>query len=126
MNFKEKINKIQLDHCFIDEENKIIYISELKSNLNLDSEKSKATCNKLNEIKKYFEINFSKYTIHIYLVNLRFLDKKLIDNKILSKFNNINVIGLNEYFKKLNVKITFTEKEYKEFLNQIINFINNS
>ena len=111
------------DHIFKDEKNKIIYYAELKSNLNLDTEKSKSTTEKclfiLNELRK----NYTDYTIKMYLVSLRYLNKQDIPNFIINKYQNIlsNICGLNDYLISLNIDNTFkNENEYSLLLKYIV------
>jgi hypothetical protein len=65
MNIK---NKKEKDHLFLDKNNKIVYYAEFKSNLNLDSEKSKITSLKCNYIHKELSINYPEYKIFSFLV----------------------------------------------------------
>ena len=119
---KLKKGEKEKDHLFKDEENKIIYYAELKSNLNLDTEKSKSTSNKCLLIKKELKEKYVEYTIKMYLVNLRYLTKKNIPDFILNKYNNItkNICGINEYFDNLNVKYNFiNESEYSLLLTHL-------
>jgi hypothetical protein len=51
------------DHLFVDEDKKIIYYAELKSNLNLDTEKSKKTEAKVVKIKDSLVSKYIGYTI---------------------------------------------------------------
>lgn len=113
---------IQLDNSFINKKNKIIYISEIKSNCNLDTEKSKMTCIKLNKIENFMNTNYPDYSVFIYLINLRFLNKLKINKNIIKKFKDVNLIGLNDYFKLLDINYEFSYKTYKEFLNNIVSF----
>jgi len=113
--FKEK------DHLFIDEKNKIIYYSELKSNINLDTEKSKTTSNKCLEIVKQLEETYKNYQIKWCLLGLRYLDYNEIPKVIRGKYTNIkeNLYGINQYLNILSISISFTKEEYKKLLNKI-------
>lgn len=125
VNIKNKniIHKKETDHLFLDNINKIIYYAELKSNLNLDSEKSKYTCYKCNEIHKELQIEYPNYKIVWNLVSLRYLNKNDLSKNIRNKYNNIsnNIIGLNEYLKILKINLIFSNKEYKNFIKLIVN-----
>lgn len=120
---KLKKGEKEKDHIFKDKKNKIIYYAELKSNLNLDTEKSKSTSEKCLLIEQELKEKYIGYTIKMYLVNLRYLDKKNIPELILNKYPNIssNICGLNEYLNNLGVDYTFKdEKEYAIFLNHLV------
>ncbi len=123
LNEKDKKEK---DHLFMDDINKIIYYAEVKSNLNLDTEKSKSTINKCIQIKSELEQQYQGYIIKMYLLGLRYYNKDIMPNNIRKKYVSIdeNVISVNEYFKNLNVDITFkTEEEYIELLNYVVDCI---
>ena len=109
------------DHLFIDEKNKIIYYSELKSNINLDTEKSKTTSNKCLEIVKQLEEKYKNYQIKWCLLGLRYLDYNEIPKVIQGKYTNIkeNLYGINQYLNMLNISISLTKEEYKKLLNKI-------
>jgi hypothetical protein len=109
------------DHLFIDEKNKIIYYSELKSNINLDTEKSKTTSNKCLEIVKQLEETYKNYQIKWCLLGLRYLDYNEIPKVIQGKYTNIkeNLYGINQYLNMLSISISFTKEEYKKLLNKI-------
>ena len=120
---KEKNTKgiKEKDHLFIDEKNKIVYYSELKSNINLDTEKSKTTSNKCLEIVKQLEETYKNYQIKWCLLGLRYLDYNEIPKVIQGKYTNIkeNLYGINQYLNMLNISISLTKEEYKKLLNKI-------
>jgi hypothetical protein len=112
------------DHLFKDEEKKIIYYAELKSNLNLDTEKCKSTCDKCASILEELKTEFPDYEIKMFLIGIRYYEKKMIPKIILNKYTVIDnhLIGINDYFDYLNVNMKFDdENEYKEFLNVLAN-----
>lgn len=117
---KNTKGKKETDHLFLDEENKTIHYAELKSNLNLDTEKCKSTSEKCILIEKELNETYVGYTINMYLLGLRYYEKGLIPKTISKKYENIhtNVIGVNEYFRELNIDYQFKDEEdYKKFLN---------
>ena len=117
---KNTKGKKETDHLFLDEENKTIYYAELKSNLNLDTEKCKSTSEKCILIEKELNEIYDGYNVNMYLLGLRYYEKSLIPKTISKKYENIhtNVIGVNEYFDLLNIDYQFKdEEEYKQFLN---------
>lgn len=120
---KNKKGEKERDHLFMDEKNKIIYYAELKANLNLDTEKSKATYNKCLNIVQELKKEYNKYEIKWCLVGLRYLHYGDIPETINKKYNIIkdNLFGINQYLEFLNTKIIFNENNYKEFLNSLAN-----
>jgi hypothetical protein len=125
-NIKQKNKKgvKERDHLFKDERNKTIFYAELKSNLNLDTEKCKSTSNKCIQIVEELQEEFTDYKIELSLVGLRYFDNKDIPKIISNKYLSIpdNVIGVNNYLYKLNAFPTFgSEDKYKEFLNYLAN-----
>lgn len=111
------------DHLYLDEENKIIYFAELKSNINLDTEKSQLTCQKCIDIVNEIEETYKDYKIMWCLVSLRYLKNNNIPKNISKKYNVIkdNLLDINEYFKLLDINLEFNEENYKKFLNEIVN-----
>ena len=109
------------DHLFIDKQAKIVYYAELKANINLDTEKSKATYTKCLEIVKELQKEFPDYTIKWCLLAYRWIDNDYITLTIKKKYLKIseNLFGINEYFEMLGIKLDFTEESYMSFLNTI-------
>ena len=121
---KNKKGDKEKDHLFIDNSKKIVYYAELKSNLNLDTEKCLSTINKCLQIRNELNVEYPDYNIKMFLVGLRYYNKEIIPNVINKKYTSItdNVIGVNEYFIELNTNIQFeTEDHYKEILNYLAN-----
>lgn len=128
INIKEKNSKglKECDHLFQDNINNIIYYAELKSNLNLDTEKCKSTINKCIDNLKTLELKYkdTDYKVKMFLVSLRFTSKNNIPSNIKNKYVKIdyNLVGINEYLENLlNVKLYFNDETYKEFINILIN-----
>jgi hypothetical protein len=100
VNIKQKNKKgvKERDHLFKDEANKIIYYAELKSNLNLDTEKCKSTSAKCIQIVDELKSEFVDYHIELSLVGLRYFHTKDIPKVISNKYVSIqtNVVGINE------------------------------
>jgi len=111
------------DNIFMDEKNKKIIYAELKSNLNLDTEKSKDTVKKCEEIEKEIKKEYPEYEISMNLVGLRYYKKEIIPEIIKKKYEKIcnNVIGVNDYLKELGLNYKFDdEEEYKEILRYLV------
>lgn len=121
---KNKKGVKERDHLFKDEANKIIYYAELKSNLNLDTEKCKSTSSKCSQILDELKEEFIDYKIELSLVGLRYFNTSDIPKIITNKYLTIkeNVVGINEYLIKMQVRNIFqTEEKYKDFLNYVAN-----
>lgn len=115
-------NKHERDHLFINKDEKTLVYSELKSNLNLDTEKSKSTVAKCLKIVKELQKEFPGYDIKWCLLGLRYNTKDNIQHKILYKYFEIenNVLGVNEYLEFFNIDLSFDENEYTDFLNTVV------
>ena len=97
----------------INKDKKQLCYAELKSNLNLDTEKSKVTIKKCLEVYEELKILYPNYIIKWNLVTFRYINRKIIPDKILYKYEyNDNVIGINDYY-------IFTNENYIDFLNII-------
>lgn len=120
---KNKQGYKEKDHLFKDEYNKTIYYAELKSNLNLDTEKSKETYIKCIKIYNDLKNEYKDYSVKMFLVGVRYYKKGIIPKNISKRYETIkdNLIGVNEYFKELNLNISFNnENEYRYFVNKIV------
>ena len=110
------------DHLFKDETTKTIYYAEIKSNLNLDTEKCKSTSEKCSQIKEELKIEFPDYEIKMFLVGIRYYEKNIIPKIISNKYISIadNLFGINDYLSIMNSNIKFeNEKKYIDFLNYL-------
>ena len=119
---KNEKDKKERDHLFMDVEKKVIYYAEIKANINLDTEKSKVTYNKCEEIVSELKEEYGDYEIRWCLVALRYLENEKIPKTIKSKYSKIseNLYGINEYLKLLGINLIFTEERYKLFLRNIV------
>ena len=110
------------DHLFKDETTKTIYYAEIKSNLNLDTEKCKSTSEKCSQIKEELKIEFPDYEIKMFLVGIRYYEKNIIPKIISNKYISIadNLFGINDYLSIMNSNIKIeNEKKYIDFLNYL-------
>ena len=113
----------EMDHLFEDEAQKIIYYAELKSNLNLDTEKCKSTVEKCMEIERILRNKYPEHRIHMFLVGSRYLNiaTELNDMKVLNKYKTIknNLCGVNDYFAKIGIpNMCFSDiSQYRDVLN---------
>ena len=102
---------------------KIIYYYELKSNINLDSEKLPATVNKCEEIKKHLKNEYKDYKIVYGILNWMEYDKKNLNKKkknLVKKYTNKNIViyYFSDFMNQLNIK-TFTKKHYDKIFKNI-------
>lgn len=113
---KKKGKKIQIDLIF--ELNNELYYFELKTNLNLDSEKSKATNKKLEKLTKHFNLDLSKYDkIHINMLSCWW--KKEPGMKITT---NKNVYFMSDFFELVSCKTN--EEEYYQMMKDFGKLVN--
>ena len=119
---KNRKGKREKDHLFCDHDNKVVYYSEFKSNINLDTEKSKATWKKCLFIRDELKQKYPGYNIEWCLVACRYTSREDIPKVIKHKYINIkeNVLGINEYLHTLKVNLRFTDEDYKIFLNDMV------
>jgi cysteinyl-tRNA synthetase len=111
------------DHLFINTETKTIYYAEIKSNLNLDTEKSKSTTNKCIAIVDELQQKYPDYTIKMFLVGTRYFTRGDFPNPIVKKYKNIqnNLVGINDYLHELGIDNVFcNQPNYVKFLNSVV------
>lgn len=114
----EKESKVQKDMFFKHKTKKIIFYGELKSNINLDTEKSKATIEKINRVSNEIKTKYTNFEIYSFLINLRYLNKKDIPTQIINKYHNkISIIGINEFLNWFKFIQFENEINYKKFIN---------
>lgn len=122
-NIKKKNSKGQKekDILFIDYNQKIIYYSEIKTNLNLDTEKSKSTYIKCQDIVKELQYEYKDFQIKWCLLGARYINFHEISEKVKKKYIDIkdNLFGINEFFQMFDIDLVVSKKEYKELLNHI-------
>jgi hypothetical protein len=118
---KNSTGNHEKDHLFLDEKRKIIYYSELKANVKLDTEKTKFTCLKCLNVVDELHKKYPDYSIKWCLLAYRYLDKNEIPKNIIGRYRDIdnNIFGINQYLDLLGVDLEFTENSYKLFLNDI-------
>lgn len=107
--------KRQMDMFF--EKNETLYYLECKSNVNFDSEKTKASDEKVRAISEQVKLSHPTHT----LVSGYFMPNcKKIEKKYLTKYTNrgINIFGVNWLHSTLQCK-EFTVEEYFTFLRDV-------
>ena len=103
-----------IDFIVLDVNNKIVYYLELKSNLELDTEKLLATIDKVNLIKKYLTKTYPEYKIESGILHWAVYDKNILAKKYLNKIkqaaaSEVNVKYPKDLFKILNQNISETD-----------------
>jgi hypothetical protein len=110
----------ETDHLFADHVHKRLYYAELKTNLNLDTEKSRATIEKCKQFARHFA-KLKDYSVTWFLVCPRYLEKSEMPKHIMKKYMEIedHVVGTNEYFKALGCTQFGSQGEYHDALNDM-------
>ena len=112
----EKGKKIQIDLIF--ELKNQLYYFELKTNLNLDSEKSKATNKKIDKLTKHFNLDLSKYDkIHTNILNCWWKKEKGMNIT-----TNKNVYFMSDFFELISCKTN--EDEYYQMMKDFGKLVN--
>jgi len=123
---KTKKGEKEMDHLFEDISKKVIYYAELKSCLNLDTEKCKTTYLKCMENEEKLRIIYPEHDIKMFLVGNRYLETNELykHKKIINKYTPIykHLCGVNDYFRNIGIPhMCFEdENEYKYVLNTIV------
>jgi hypothetical protein len=115
----------QKDILFINDETNHVIYAELKANINLDTQKSKATVQSL--LKVIEDYTSQEMNIQAYLVSLRYLHTDDIPSSVAKKYKDVQLIGLSDFITEvLNVE-PFRELQsyetYSEFLSKIADYI---
>lgn len=110
------------DILFMNETEKIIYYTEVKCNMNLDTEKSKSTYMKCLQIENELKEEFPDYKIQWCLFTPRYLHYKDMPVYLAKKYDAIkdNLYGVNQFFEMFGISKTLEEQEYKNLLNKMI------
>lgn len=109
------------DHLFLNTHTNTIYYAEIKSNLNLDTEKSVKTYSKCQTIEQQLKEKYPDCTVKMFLVGGRYFSKSEIPPYIYHKYTTIkdNLVGINEYLSSLGIIHQFTAETYKDFINYL-------
>lgn len=76
----------------------VIIYGEFKANINLDTEKRKATREKVNAVCAELKDAHPKFRVLGYLVSLRYLQTSDIPVSTLSSYHDVHLIGIGEFF----------------------------
>jgi hypothetical protein len=119
----QKVGNVNLDVdlIWLDKVRKIIFIREVKANINLDTEKVPAIIDKLNNnFKTHFKNKFPDYSINIALLTWTLYKNNGIINKSkIKKFNDnsINVDYLEDFLKQTN--FTWNEDDFYSYFKEL-------
>ena len=107
-----------IDLLFADTVNKIIYYRELKSNIELDTEKLPATYQKVDKIKDYVSTEYPEYKIDFSIMAWAIYEKKDLPSKCKSKIKQCNMNGVSvsypsDLFNLLGIE--FNSETYYDF-----------
>lgn len=104
----------------------MVKYAELKCNLNLDTEKYKATIKKCYSIMNTLQEAYPEYEIKMFLVGLRYLTRKEISKTIIHKYEELgeHLVGIKEYLDQLGIqdqKEMLNQSNYQNFINNFVN-----
>lgn len=112
----------QRDHLFVNEAAKVVIYCEQKNNINLDTEKSIETKQKVRAIVAELESEYPGYTVRGFILAARYLSNAEDEAKhiIRLKYSDIGVIGVNDYLALFDLdSCSFTYRTYKETIGEI-------
>ena len=121
MKTKNKKGEKERDSIWVHGPSKTIVYGEFKTNLNLDTEKSKETANKVRTIHKELLKEYPDYTIESYLVGLRYLTKADMPSTIVKKYRILGrgLVGINGFLSHLGLETFTSEEEYNHFVAEL-------
>ena len=94
----------ETDHLWVHEETKKLVYAEFKANIELDTEKSKATDEKCADIAATLAKENPGYTITYAIVALRYLDsREEVAKSQIKKYTKTAVMGINEYLRVFGI-----------------------
>jgi hypothetical protein len=100
----------------------IVY-GEFKSNINLDTEKRKATREKVTHVSEQLRERNPDCSVLSYLVSLRYLKKADIPPTLVTSYHDVNLVGIADFFGdvlKHPVSELSSYENYSEFLMTIV------
>jgi hypothetical protein len=121
---KNSKGKRELDHCWISADKELIIYAELKSNLNLDTEKSQSTIDKVKAIHAELRREYPEAEVRMYLVSLRYLNTRDISSSINTKYSKIreHLIGINDYLQEFGCAQFTDNSSYIDFITEASKF----
>lgn len=114
---KNKKGEHQKDHIWVHEPTKRVIYAEQKNNITLDTEKSKKTTEKINEVAAMYP----GYTLTPYLLAARYLskDEEIVKQRA-SKFPGITIIGVNDFLRLFDIPVFRDYDAYKEMIEMVV------
>jgi len=111
-----------IDLLFMDTLQKIVYYRELKSNLELDTEKLPATYEKIKKVTEYLSKEYPEYKIDSSLMTWAVYEENDLPKKYNSKIKKCNKNGVSvsypvDLFNLLDV--SFSRDEYYDFFKKL-------
>jgi hypothetical protein len=119
---KAKKGAKQRDHLFVNRTTKTVIYCEQKNNINLDTEKSIETKEKVRAIMAELASEYPGYTVRGFILAARYLsaDEDEAKHIIRHKYADIGVIGVNDYLSLFDLdSCSFTYRTYKETIGEI-------
>jgi hypothetical protein len=113
--------KKDVDLIFMDIEYKIINYYELKSNIELDTEKLPATINKCKEIENSLKETYPDYKINCAILNWSVYDRKILTSGLSNikafEKGGVKIHHMEDFFNI--IKIYWSEEDYYSFFRKI-------
>jgi len=111
-----------IDLLFINKETKTIHYRELKSNIELDTEKLPATYNKIVKINEYVKKEYPNYEVDSRLLNWSVYNKDVLPKKYNTKITKCNEAGVRvswpvDFFNIVGADIS--EQDYYDFFRDL-------
>lgn len=118
---KEKNKKGKKERDMIYENQNSVKYFECKTNIKLDTEKSKSTCQKIKQIEDELRNEFPEKEINTGLLVARYLSKDDIPSNLLDRYtrHGINVYGVNDVFNMLEIP-EITLETYVKTIDKLI------
>jgi chitinase len=114
----------QKDIFFVNSAKNYALYSEVKANINLDTQKTKATIQSIQEVvEKYRNQGM---TIDAYLISLRYLQTSDIPPQFVKKYKDVQLIGIRDFIETvLHIEVPELQsyETYSSFLMRIANHV---
>jgi hypothetical protein len=118
---KNEKGKKEKDSLWLNKDLKKIVYAEYKSNLELDTEKSKETDIKCKCISDELKNEYPNYNLICVIVGLRYLScKEKILEPLLKRYKETKIYGINDYLREFKIKEFNNYDEYKKIIDKII------
>jgi hypothetical protein len=118
-----KVKKGEHQKDFLREISDTLIYAEFKSNINLDTEKRKATRQKVNAVATELMAAHPDKTVQPYLVSLRYLRTSDIPPLVASSYSDVTLIGVADFFQDVlghSAHEFQTYDQYTDFLMKIV------